>query len=48
LITHEHDIAEYGTRIVTCRDGHIVSDNPVTQRRLAEEELKTLPEEVVA
>jgi hypothetical protein len=25
-----------------------VSDNPVTQRRLAEEELKTLPEEVVA
>ena len=48
LITHEHDIAEYGTRIVTCRDGHIVSDNPVTQRRLAEDELKALPEEVVA
>src|SRR5216117_4224007 len=23
LITHEHDIAEYGSRIVTCRDGHI-------------------------
>src|SRR5204863_6790103 len=22
LITHEHDIAEYGTRIVTFRDGH--------------------------
>ena len=48
LITHEHDIAEYGTRIVTCRDGHIVSDKPVTQRRLAEDELKALPEEVVA
>ena len=25
LITHEHDIAEYGTRIISCRDGHIVS-----------------------
>jgi len=48
LITHEHDIAEYGSRIVTCRDGHIVSDKPVTERRLAEDELKALPEEVVA
>jgi putative ABC transport system ATP-binding protein len=48
LITHERDIAEYGTRIVTCRDGHIVSDHPVKERRLAENELKALPEEVVA
>ena len=48
LITHEHDIAEYGTRIITCRDGHIVSDHPVKERRLAEDELKALPEEVVA
>jgi putative ABC transport system ATP-binding protein len=48
LITHEHDIAEYGTRILTCRDGHIVSDSPVKDRRLAEDELKALPEEVVA
>ena len=29
LITHEQDIAEYGTRIIACRDGHIVSDHPV-------------------
>jgi putative ABC transport system ATP-binding protein len=43
LITHEHDIAEYGTRIITCRDGHIVSDQPVTRRRMADEELKALP-----
>jgi putative ABC transport system ATP-binding protein len=43
LITHEHDIAEYGTRIITCRDGHIVSDHPVVRRRIAEEELKALP-----
>jgi len=48
LITHERDIAEYGDRIITCRDGHIVSDQPVQQRRLAEEELKALPVEVVA
>ena len=48
LITHEHDIAEYGTRIISCRDGHIVSDKPVEQRRSADEELKALPEEVTA
>jgi len=45
LITHEHDIAEYGTRIVQFRDGHVVADNPVPRRRHAEEELAALPEE---
>jgi putative ABC transport system ATP-binding protein len=48
LITHEHDIAEYGTRIVSCRDGHIVTDQPVARRRSAEEELSALPEEIGA
>ena len=48
LITHEHDIAEYGTRIIACRDGHIVSDQPVKRRRRAEDELKALPQETVA
>jgi putative ABC transport system ATP-binding protein len=48
LITHEHDIAEYGTRIISCRDGHIVADRPVEQRRSADDELKALPEEVSA
>jgi putative ABC transport system ATP-binding protein len=43
LITHEHDIAEYGTRIITCRDGHIVSDQQVAKRREAEDELAALP-----
>jgi putative ABC transport system ATP-binding protein len=43
LITHERDIAEYGTRIVTCRDGHIMSDQVVTHRRDADEELAALP-----
>ncbi len=45
LITHEHDIAEYGTRIITCRDGHIVSDHKVAKRRNADEELAALPKE---
>jgi putative ABC transport system ATP-binding protein len=47
LITHEHDIAEYGSRIIACRDGHIVSDSRVTTRRIADEELRALPDEVV-
>jgi putative ABC transport system ATP-binding protein len=47
LITHEHDIAEYGSRIISCRDGHIVSDSRVTTRRIADEELRALPDEVV-
>jgi putative ABC transport system ATP-binding protein len=50
VITHEHDIAEYGTRVITCRDGQIVADHPVKHRRLAEDELRALPaeEETVA
>ncbi len=45
VITHEHDIAEYGTRIIACRDGQIVSDHPVKERRIAEDELRALPVE---
>ena len=48
LITHEPDIAEYATRVVAFRDGHIVSDQAVKRRRMAEDELKTLPEEATA
>src|SRR5204863_1134672 len=48
LITHEHDIAEYGSRIIACRDGVIVSDRPVGRRRVAEDELRQLPAETVA
>ena len=48
LITHEHDIAEYGTRIVSFRDGHIVSDRKVAERRTAADELAQLPEEAEA
>ena len=47
VITHEHDIAEYGTRIISCRDGQIVSDHQVARRRNADEELRALPQEAV-
>ncbi len=43
VITHEHQIAEYGTRIIGFRDGRIVSDAPNLRSRLASEELEQLP-----
>ena len=43
LITHEREIAEYGTRIVAFRDGKIVSDTPNSVRRMADDELAALP-----
>jgi putative ABC transport system ATP-binding protein len=47
LITHEHDIAEYGTRTASFRDGVVVKDHPVARRRVAQEELQALPAEPV-
>jgi putative ABC transport system ATP-binding protein len=43
LITHEHDIAEYGTRMIVFRDGRVVEDRGVTERRDAHAELQALP-----
>jgi len=43
LVTHEWDIACHARRIVRFRDGKIVGDEPVTERIIAEEVLKTLP-----
>ena len=40
LVTHEPDIAEYGTRIVSFRDGQVRGDRPVSIRRNVEDELK--------
>jgi len=37
LITHEPDIAAYGTRIIAVRDGLITSDTPNTPQRMLEE-----------
>ena len=44
LITHEMDIAEYGTRTVAFRDGRVVGDKPIARRRAAVEELANLPD----
>jgi putative ABC transport system ATP-binding protein len=43
LITHEMDIAEYGTRLIRFRDGRIVADQKVLHRRNAADELAALP-----
>jgi putative ABC transport system ATP-binding protein len=43
LITHERDIAEYGTRVVAFRDGVVKTDEQITKRRVAAEELAALP-----
>ena len=49
VITHEHDIAEYGTRVIACRDGRVVSDHAVDRRRMADDALHLLlHEETVA
>lgn len=45
MVTHEHDIAQHARRIVRFRDGQILSDEPVHDRLLATEVLKTLPPE---
>jgi putative ABC transport system ATP-binding protein len=42
LVTHESDIAEYGTRIVGFRDGRVRRDEPVARRRSATVELQRL------
>jgi putative ABC transport system ATP-binding protein len=39
LITHEPDIAAYGTRIIAVRDGKILRDEPNTPRNALEAEL---------
>jgi putative ABC transport system ATP-binding protein len=39
LVTHETDIAEYGTRMVAFRDGRVRTDNRVEERRRADVEL---------
>jgi putative ABC transport system ATP-binding protein len=43
LITHEPDIAEYGTRVIAFRDGRVFKDEAVPHTRDASEELAALP-----
>jgi putative ABC transport system ATP-binding protein len=44
IVTHEPDVAKYAKRIVEVRDGHIIRDHPVEDRRSAAEDLKVLLE----
>jgi putative ABC transport system ATP-binding protein len=43
LVTHENDIAQYATRIITFRDGKIRSDIANANPRNASEDLKNMP-----
>ncbi|GAB4329943.1 MAG: ABC transporter ATP-binding protein [Calditrichia bacterium] len=42
LVTHEPDIAAYAQRIITIRDGRILQDKPVKNRRSAKQDLQAL------
>jgi len=42
LITHEPDIAAYSQRVVTVKDGRVLSDTPVTDQRDAKAEAARL------
>jgi putative ABC transport system ATP-binding protein len=42
LITHEPEVAEYGSRIIRFKDGGVVSDQPNTSRRTAAAELEAV------
>ncbi len=48
LVTHEPDIAEYGSRIVGFRDGRVTTDTQVESRRQAAIELQKLEQETDA
>jgi putative ABC transport system ATP-binding protein len=40
LVTHEPDIAALGKRVVVFKDGHVLDDRRITDRRLARAELQ--------
>jgi putative ABC transport system ATP-binding protein len=42
IVTHEPEVAKYAKRIVEVRDGRIIHDHPVTDRRSAAEDLRAL------
>jgi putative ABC transport system ATP-binding protein len=43
LITHEQTVAEYGSRIITFKDGEVLTDRANDRQRLAMGELAMLP-----
>jgi putative ABC transport system ATP-binding protein len=48
LVTHERDIAEYATRIVSFLDGRVRADRQVTSRRIADTDLRMFPADEAA
>jgi len=42
VVTHEPDIARYCKRIIRVRDGSVIADEPVTNRRIARDDLEKL------
>ena len=42
LVTHEPEVAHYAKRVVEMRDGQILRDEPVAERRLAAADLRQL------
>ena len=44
MVTHEPEIAEHTKRVVTFKDGEIVSDEPVLQRRIADQNAQAAPD----
>jgi len=44
IVTHEPDVAQYTRRIVVMRDGRLIADHPVEDRRRAADDLRELDE----
>ena len=42
MVTHESDIAQYAKRVVEMRDGHIIRDYPIQNRRDARQDFERL------
>ncbi len=41
LVTHEHDVSQYARRIIELRDGHVIRDHAVDDRRCAADDMRT-------
>jgi putative ABC transport system ATP-binding protein len=46
LITHDSQVAEYASRIITFKDGRIIGDRSNERQRVAVDELASMPEPV--